>query len=110
MKKAYHLAKKHLDHVYLGNAIIENTADTYCNKCGEKLIKRKAYQVKNMLENNKCPECGTELYGELPMTFRKNPGQVMGLITATINGEARKYVFNDKGYEPLEDLIDLAEE
>jgi len=64
MKKAYHLAKKHLDHVYLGNAIIENTADTYCNKCGEKLIKRKAYQVKNMLENNKCPECGTELYGE----------------------------------------------
>lgn len=53
---------------------------------------------------------GTEFYGELPMTFRKNPGQVMGLITATINGEVRKYVFNDKGYEPLEDLIDLAEE
>ena len=53
---------------------------------------------------------GTEFYGELPMTFRKNPGQVMGLITATIDGEVRKYVFNDKGYEPLEDLIDLAEE
>ena len=51
---------------------------------------------------------GTEFYGELPMTFRKNPGQVMGLITATINGEVRKYVFNDKGYEPLEDLMDLA--
>jgi hypothetical protein len=53
---------------------------------------------------------GTEFYGELPMTFRKNPGQVMGLITATINGEVRKYVFNDKGYESLEDLMDLAEE
>ena len=51
---------------------------------------------------------GTEFYGELPMTFRKNPGQVMGLITATINGEVRKYVFNDKGYESLEDLMDLA--
>jgi len=50
---------------------------------------------------------GTEFYGELPMTFRKNPGQVMGLITATINDEVRKYVFNDKGYEPLEDLLDL---
>jgi hypothetical protein len=50
---------------------------------------------------------GTEFYGELPMTFRKNPGQVMGLITATINGEVRKYVFNDKGYEPLEDLLSL---
>lgn len=51
---------------------------------------------------------GSEFYGELPMTFRKNPGQVMGLITANINGELRKYVFNDKGYEPIETLIDLA--
>jgi hypothetical protein len=50
---------------------------------------------------------GSEFYGELPMTFRKNSGQVMGLITATIDGEVRKYVFNDKGYEPLEDLLDL---
>jgi len=50
---------------------------------------------------------GSEFFGELPMTFQKNSGQVMGLITATINGEVRKYVFNDKGYEPLEDLLDL---
>jgi hypothetical protein len=35
---------------------------------------------------------------------------VMGLITTTLNGEVRKYVFNDKGYEPLEDLIKLAGE
>jgi len=53
---------------------------------------------------------GTEFFGELPMTFQKNPGQVMGLITATINGEVRKYVFNDKGYEPIEDLLNLAGE
>jgi hypothetical protein len=52
---------------------------------------------------------GTEFFGELPMTFQKNPGQVMGLITATINGEVRKYVFNDKGYEPLDDLLQLLE-
>lgn len=64
MKKAYQKAKKHLDHVYLGNAIIENTADTYCSNCGRSLIKRKAYQIENMLENNRCPDCGTELYGE----------------------------------------------
>jgi hypothetical protein len=43
------------------------------------------------------------------MTFIKNAGQVMGLITATINGEVRKYIFNDKGYEPLEDLLKLIE-
>ena len=53
---------------------------------------------------------GSEFFGELPMTFQKNSGQVMGLITATINGEVRKYVFNDKGYEPLEDLLKLAGE
>lgn len=50
---------------------------------------------------------GSEFFGELPMTFIKNAGQVMGLITATINGEVRKYIFNDKGYEPLEDLLKL---
>jgi hypothetical protein len=44
------------------------------------------------------------------MTFKKEPGQVMGLITATINGEVQKYVFNDKGYEPLEDQIKLGGE
>jgi hypothetical protein len=52
----------------------------------------------------------TEFFGELPMTFQKNPGQVMGLITATINGEVRKYVFTDKGYESIEDLLNLTGE
>lgn len=50
---------------------------------------------------------GAEFFGELPMTFQKNPGQVMGLITATVNGEVHKYVFNDQGYEALEDLLEL---
>lgn len=50
---------------------------------------------------------GTEFYGDLPMTFKKNPGQVMGLITAIINGEVQKYIFNDRGYEPLEEILDL---
>lgn len=27
----------------------------------------------------------SEFFGELPMTIKKNPGQVMGLITATID-------------------------
>jgi hypothetical protein len=50
---------------------------------------------------------GSEFFGELPMTFQKKSGQVMGLITATINGEVRKFVFNDKGYEKLDDLLEL---
>jgi len=53
---------------------------------------------------------GSEYYGELPMTFRKSPGQVMGIITATVNGKVRKYIFSDQGYEPLNDLLDLVED
>ena len=52
----------------------------------------------------------TEFFGELPMTFQKNAGQVIGLITATVNAEVRSFVFNDQGYEPLEDLLKLLEE
>ena len=51
----------------------------------------------------------SEYFGELPMTFKKDSGQVMGLITATINGDVRKYIFNDKGFEALEDLLKLAD-
>ena len=64
MKKAYHEAKKYLNHVYLGNTIIENTADTFCSNCGNKLINRKAYNVENSLENNRCSNCGEKLYGK----------------------------------------------
>ena len=51
---------------------------------------------------------GTEFFGDLPMTFKKRSGQVMGLITATVNGDVRKYIFNDQGYEGLEDLLELS--
>ncbi len=52
---------------------------------------------------------GTEFYGELPMTFKKKAGQVMGLITVKIEGEERTYIFNDRGYELLDDLLQLKE-
>ena len=64
MKKAYYTAKKYLDHVYLGNAIIENTADTFCSNCKGKLIKRKRYNVINNLHDNRCSNCGEKIYGE----------------------------------------------
>ncbi|GAE95288.1 hypothetical protein JCM21714_4508 [Gracilibacillus boraciitolerans JCM 21714] len=35
----------------------------------------------------------SEFFGELPMTFRKKSGQLMGLITANVDGEVKKYVF-----------------
>ena len=50
---------------------------------------------------------GTEFYGELPMTFRKKAGQVMGLITVKAEGDEQVYIFNDRGYELLDDLLQL---
>lgn len=64
MQAAYYKAKKYLAHVYLGNTIIENTADTYCSSCNKKLIKRQRYQTINKLQKDKCPACGSRLYGE----------------------------------------------
>ncbi len=52
---------------------------------------------------------GTEFYGELPMTFRKKAEQVMGLITVKTGDDERTYVFNDRGYELLDDLLRLKE-
>ena len=48
----------------------------------------------------------TEFYGELPMKFSKKPGQVMGLVTVKV-GDERLYVFNDRGYELVDDLLQL---
>ncbi len=49
----------------------------------------------------------TEFYGELPMKFSKRAGQVMGLVTVKVGDEEREYVFNDCGYELLDDLLQL---
>ena len=45
------------------------------------------------------------IYGELPMTFRKKVGHVMGFITAKPGDDERPYVFNDRGYELLDVLL-----
>ena len=52
---------------------------------------------------------GSKFFGETPMTIQKHAGQVVGLITATVDGKLRKYIFNDHGYEELEDALTLIE-
>ena len=64
MKKAYNLAKKYLNYVYLGNVRLEKGSDTFCSECGKDLIKRNFYNSQSYLEGNKCPECGNIIYGE----------------------------------------------
>ncbi len=51
----------------------------------------------------------TDFYGELPMAFRKKAGQVVGLITVKAEGDEQTYVFNDRGYELLDELLELKE-
>lgn len=51
------LAKKHLNHVYIGNAPgIEN--ETCCQACGHTLVKRDQGSVSLHFQDERCPSCG----------------------------------------------------
>jgi len=65
LEKAREIALKcGLHYAYVGNVGGHPGEDTYCPKCGKKLIDRAGYQI---LENNivkgKCKFCGTEIAG-----------------------------------------------
>ena len=47
----------------------------------------------------------SQFFGELPMTFRKKEGQVMGVVIAMVNGKKQMYLFTEDGYERLEDVL-----
>ena len=53
-----------LDYIYLGNVPGHGLEDTYCPRCGNVLIKRDIFKiVKNRVKENKCPDCGREIFG-----------------------------------------------
>jgi pyruvate formate lyase activating enzyme len=61
--KAYQIARKHLDFVYLGNVTgVKEGRDTICYKCGAKLIERMGYQIKidSLMAGGTCKHCGSE--------------------------------------------------
>jgi pyruvate formate lyase activating enzyme len=57
----YEIAKKHLNHVYIGNMSNQERSSTFCRHCGELLIRRNTYEVKiqNIRKNGSCANCGT---------------------------------------------------
>lgn len=60
--KAYEIAKKYLNYVYLGNVRIDTGSDTTCPKCSNLLIKRSGYSTKVVgLNHNQCSKCNTEI-------------------------------------------------
>jgi pyruvate formate lyase activating enzyme len=61
MEKAYKLAKKHLNYVYIGNMRSQAGQNTYCPKCQTEVITRQYFKTESHLENGKCPECGEKI-------------------------------------------------
>lgn len=62
LEKAHNIAKKHLDHVYLGN--ISGETNTFCGKCGEIVIRRGMMHVnENNLKDGCCQKCGKAISG-----------------------------------------------
>jgi len=60
MERFYDLAKKRLNHVYLGNISTSTGQHTYCSHCGQKLIDRSRYNtwLKGLDDRGGCSHCG----------------------------------------------------
>lgn len=63
LEMAYGRAKKAgLDFVYLGNIWAGERDDTFCPKCGTKVIEREGFSVRDVqLVGSKCAKCGADL-------------------------------------------------
>jgi pyruvate formate lyase activating enzyme len=50
-------------YVYVGNVPLNEYGDTYCNRCGEKVIERRGYSISgwHLDDENKCTKCGAEI-------------------------------------------------
>ena len=50
-------------YVYIGNVPLNEYGDTYCNRCGEKVIERRGYSISGwrLDDENKCTQCGAEI-------------------------------------------------
>jgi len=60
--RAYELAAKKLDYVYLGNVRLEGKGDTYCPQCRKTLIRRNGYMTEiTGLDSSKCANCGHKI-------------------------------------------------
>jgi pyruvate formate lyase activating enzyme len=60
LAKAVSIAKRYLNYVYLGNVGAEGV-NTYCPDCGHLVIDR-LRQCSNLVENKKCPHCGSGIH------------------------------------------------
>ncbi len=62
LQKAFLLAKRKLKHVYIGNAYVPNTSNTYCPQCNNLLIQREGYYTSlKGIKDEKCDSCGASV-------------------------------------------------
>ena len=62
LKEAYEIAKEYLYYVYVGNASIDNTENTYCPECSNLLVERTGYHTKIIgIDREKCSNCGRKI-------------------------------------------------
>jgi len=65
LARAYEIGKQAgLHYVYVGNVMDADRESTYCPQCGQKLIQRRWYSVKELWrERGVCPRCGHAISG-----------------------------------------------
>jgi pyruvate formate lyase activating enzyme len=62
LENAYTIGKEEgLKYVYQGN--IGQGENTYCPSCGKLLVKRDFFNIKNQIDDGKCPSCGYKIQG-----------------------------------------------
>ncbi len=62
LELAYKIGKeKGLQYVYQGN--VGEGENTYCPSCGKLLVKREFFNIKNQIQDGKCPFCGCKIQG-----------------------------------------------
>ncbi len=63
LEKAREMGLEKLHYVYVGNVLGHKGENTYCYNCGELLIERWGFMVRQMrlTKDNKCPACGTKI-------------------------------------------------
>ncbi len=62
LMRAYEVAAKKLDYVYVGNVHIPDKSDTFCPSCKKLLIHRRGYSIEIIgLEHGKCASCGYDI-------------------------------------------------
>ena len=65
LEMAYDIAREEgIKYVYIGN-VAASAEDTFCPKCGKKIIDRSGYMIGDIhIKDGKCEYCGEDIFGE----------------------------------------------